>query len=313
LEARLQVFSGSSNRELAAEITECLGVPFGRATVGKHRDGETMIRLDEHVRGSDVFVVQTLCDPVNHHIMEMLLLVDAVRRCSASRVTAVIPYMAYGKQEKKTVGGREPISAKLLANIMTTAGVDRLLTIDLHKPAIEGFFDIPVDHMRVAGMLAARIERLDLADPVVVSPNAGGVARANELRERLGASLAMVYRPGINRRNGNDLEIMGDVEGKQAIIIDDMITTGQTLLSAAEAVLRKGAAEVYACATHGIFVDEALDLIERSPIRRVFVTNTIPHSAKASVEKLEVVSMAPLLSEAIVRIHKDISLSSLFM
>jgi ribose-phosphate pyrophosphokinase len=313
LEARLQVFSGSSNRELAAEITECLGVPFGRATVGKHRDGETMIRLDEHVRGSDVFVVQTLCDPVNHHIMEMLLLVDAVRRCSASRVTAVIPYMAYGKQEKKTVGGREPISAKLLANIMTTAGVDRLLTIDLHKPAIEGFFDIPVDHMRVAGMLAARIERLDLADPVVVSPNAGGVARANELRERLGASLAMVYRPGINRRNGNDLEIMGDVEGKQAIIIDDMITTGQTLLSAAEAVLRKGAAEVYACATHGIFVDDALDLIERSPIRRVFVTNTIPHSAKASVEKLEVVSMAPLLSEAIVRIHKDISLSSLFM
>jgi ribose-phosphate pyrophosphokinase len=313
LEARLQVFSGSSNRELAAEITECLGVPFGRATVGKHRDGETMIRLDEHVRGSDVFVVQTLCDPVNHHIMEMLLLVDAVRRCSASRVTAVIPYMAYGKQEKKTVGGREPISAKLLANIMTTAGVDRLLTIDLHKPAIEGFFDIPVDHMRVAGMLAARIERLDLADPVVVSPNAGGVARANELRERLGASLAMVYRPGISRRNGNDLEIMGDVEGKQAIIIDDMITTGQTLLSAAEAVLRKGAAEVYACATHGIFVDEALDLIERSPIRRVFVTNTIPHSAKASVEKLEVVSMAPLLSEAIVRIHKDISLSSLFM
>jgi ribose-phosphate pyrophosphokinase len=313
LEARLQVFSGSSNRELAAEITECLGVPFGRATVGKHRDGETMIRLDEHVRGSDVFVVQTLCDPVNHHIMEMLLLVDAVRRCSASRVTAVIPYMAYGKQEKKTVGGREPISAKLLANIMTTAGVDRLLTIDLHKPAIEGFFDIPVDHMRVAGMLAARIERLDLADPVVVSPSTGGVARANELRERLGASLAMVYRPGINRRNGNDLEIMGDVEGKQAIIIDDMITTGQTLLSAAEAVLRKGAAEVYACATHGIFVDDALDLIERSPIRRVFVTNTIPHSAKASVEKLEVVSMAPLLSEAIVRIHKDISLSSLFM
>jgi ribose-phosphate pyrophosphokinase len=313
LEARLQVFSGSSNRGLAAEITECLGVPFGRAAIGKHKDGETMIRLEEHVRGSDVFVIQTLCDPVNHHIMEMLLLVDAVRRCSASRVTAVIPYMAYGKQEKKTMGGREPISAKLLANIMTTAGVDRLLTIDLHKPAIEGFFDIPVDHLRVAGMLAARIDRLDLPDPVVVSPNAGGVARANELRERLGGSLAILYRQSNNRKSGNVLEVVGDVEGKQAIIVDDMITTGQTVISAAEAVLRKGATEVYACATHGIFVDDALDQIAGSPVKRVFVSNTIPHSQGASVEKLEVVSLAPLLSEAILRIHKDISLSSLFV
>lgn len=307
------MFSGSSSRGLAAEITECLGVPCGRATVGKHKDGETMIRLEEHVRGSDVFVIQTLCDPVNHHIMEMLLLVDAVRRCSASRVTAVIPYMAYGKQEKKTAGGREPISAKLLANIMTTAGVDRLLTIDLHKPAIEGFFDIPVDHMRVAAMLAARIERLDLPDPVVISPNAGGVARANELRERLGASLAIIYRQGINRKSGNVLEVVGAVEGKQAIIIDDMITTGETVLSAAEALLRRGATEVHVCATHGIFVDDALGRIADSPIGRVFVTNTIPLSPEASVEKLEVVSMAPMLSEAILRIHKDISLSSLFM
>jgi ribose-phosphate pyrophosphokinase len=288
-------------------------VPFGRAMVGRHKDGETLIRLEEHVRGSDVFVIQTLCDPVNHHIMEMLLLVDAVRRCSASRVTAVVPYMAYGKQEKKTPGRREPISAKLLANIMTTAGVDRLLTVDLHKPAIEGFFDIPVDHLRVAGMLAAHIDRLDLPHPVVVSPNAGEITRANELRERLGASLALVYRPSVNRKSGNSLQIVGDVEGKQAIIIDDMITTGHTVLSAAEAVLDRGATEVYVCATHGIFVDDALDALARSPVKRVFVTNTIPHSREARGEKVEVVSIAPLLSESILRIHKDISLSSLFI
>lgn len=313
MEARLQVFSGGSNGHLASQIVQCLGVPGGRATVGVYKDGETRVRLEEHVRGSDVFVVQALCSPVDHHIMEMLLLVDAVRRCSASRVTAVVPYMAYGKQERKTMGTREPISAKLLANLMTTAGVDRLLTVDLHSPAIEGFFDIPVDHLRVSGMLASHIERLDLSDPVVVSPDAGDIARANELRERLGASLAVVYRQGVDRRNGRTIEIVGEVAGKQAIVVDDMISTGRTLLSAAEALLERGATEVYACATHGIFVDDALEMVDRSPVKLVFVTNTIPLPSGASVDKLEVISVAPLISEAILRIHKDISLTSLLM
>ncbi|HEX9015678.1 MAG TPA: ribose-phosphate diphosphokinase [Chloroflexota bacterium] len=312
MEARLQIFSGSSNDRLTSEVTEFLGIPRGRASIGLYEDGETKVRLEEHVRGSDVYVIQSLCSPVDHHIMELLLIVDAVRRCSASRVTAVVPYLAYAKQEKKTAGLREPISAKLIANILATAGVDRLLTVDLHSAAIEGFFDIPVDHLRIHGTFAGYFEKLDLCeDVVVVSPDTGGVARANELRERLGASLAIIYRQGPGRRDGGTLEMVGDVKGKCAIVVDDMITTGRTLVSAAEELLRKGAARVYACATHGVFTEEALDVIEKSPIERVVVTNTVPLPGR-SIEKLDVISVGPLISESILRIHKDISLSSLF-
>lgn len=313
MEARLQLFSGGSNPALAAEIVEHLGVHRGRALVSTYEDGETRIRLEEHVRGSDVFVVQSLCAPVDHHIMELLLMVDAVRRCSASRVTAVIPYMAYAKQEKKTQGAREPISAKLLANILATAGADRFLAVDLHSAAIEGFFDIPVDHLRSASMLAGYFERLYLPDLVVASPDTGGVARANEIRERLGASLAIIYRQGQNHKNRGSLEMVGDVVGKQVLIVDDMITTGHTLLSAAEFLTEKGAAEIYACATHGVFAGDALERIAASPIKRVVVTNTVPLPATANIDKLEVLSVGPLIAEAILRIHKDISLSSLFM
>ncbi len=312
MEARLQVFSGNSNDGLASEITGILGIPRGRASVGIFEDGETRVRLEEHVRGSDVYVLQSLCTPVDHNIMELLLMVDAVRRCSASRVTAVVPYLAYAKQEKKTAGLREPISAKLLANLMRTAGVDRLLTVDLHSAAIEGFFDIPVDHLRIHGMLAGYFEKRDLCDDVVVvSPDAGGVPRANDLRERLGASLAIVYRQGPNRRNGQDLEMVGEVAGKCAIIVDDMITTGNTLLSTVEAVLARGARSVYACATHGVFTNDALREIERSPIERVVVTNTVALPT-GGCSKLDVLSVGPIIAESILRIHKDISLSSLF-
>jgi ribose-phosphate pyrophosphokinase len=275
-------------------------------------DGETNVRLEEHVRGSDVYIIQSLCVPVDHHIMELLLIVDAVRRCSASRVTAVVPYLAYAKQEKKTAGLREPISAKLLANIMATAGVDRLLTVDLHSAAIEGFFDIPVDHLRIHGTLANYFDRMDLCeDVVVVSPDTGGVARANDLRERLGGSLAIIYRQGPNRRSGLTLEMVGDVKGKCAIVMDDMITTGSTLFSTAEALLDRGASRVYACATHAVFTDGVLKAIQESPIERVVVTNTVPLPGPA-VEKLDVITVGPLIAESILRIHKDISLSSLF-
>ncbi len=312
MEARLQVFSGNSNDRLATEITGILGIPRGRASVGIFEDGETRVRLEEHVRGSDVYVLQSLSTPVDHNIMELLLMVDAVRRCSASRVTAVVPYLAYAKQEKKTAGLREPISAKLLANLMATAGVDRLLTVDLHSAAIEGFFDIPVDHLRIHGMLAGYFEKRDLCDEVVVvSPDAGGVARANDLRERLGASLAIIYRQGPNRRNGQALEMVGEVAGKCAIIVDDMITTGSTLLSAVEAVVARGARSVYACATHGVFAPDVLREIEQSPIERVVVTDTVALPAEAP-SKLDVLSVGPMIAESILRIHKDISLSSLF-
>lgn len=312
MEARLQIFSGNSNPGLSAEIVECLGVPRGRATVGTYEDGETRIRLEEHVRGSDVFVVQSLCAPVDHHLVEFLLMVDAVRRSSASRVTAVIPYMAYAKQEKKTQS-REPISAKLVANVITTAGADRILAVDLHSAAIEGFFDIPVDHLRGAAILANFFDKLYLPDAVVVSPDTGGVARANDFRERLSASLAIIYRQKRDPLNGGELEMVGDVKGKPAIIVDDMISTGGTLLSAAEALLGRGASEVYACATHGVFAGEALEKIERSPLKQVVVTNTVPLSSGQLPEKVKVLSVGPLIAESILRIHKDISMSSLFM
>lgn len=312
MEARLQVFSGSSNPALAAEITGFLGVPQGRASVGAYEDGETRIRLEENVRGSDVFLVQSLCEPIDHHIIELLLMVDAVRRSSASRVTVVLPYMAYAKQEKKTQG-REPISAKLLANIIVRAGADRVLAVDLHSPAIEGFFDIPVDHLRAATLLANHFSRLDLEDPVVVSPDTGGVARANELRERLGASLAIIYRQRPSESAEGLLEMVGDVKGKTAIIVDDMISTGGTLVSAAQILLDQGALEVLACATHGVFAAESIQAVLESPIKRVVTTNTVPTHIGLGGDKIQTLSVAPLIAESILRIHKDISLSSLFV
>lgn len=312
LEARLQIFSGNSNPGLSTEVVECLGVPRGRATVASYEDGETRIRLEENVRGSDVFVVQSLCTPVDHHIVELLLMIDAVRRSSASRVTAVIPYMAYAKQEKKAQS-REPISGKLLANVITVAGAHRILAVDLHSAAMEGFFDIPVDHLKGAAILSTYFERLYLQDVVVVSPDTGGVARANDFRERLGASLAIIYRQRRDPLNGREMEMVGHVEGKPAIIVDDMISTGKTLLSATEALLEKGASEVYACATHGVFAQDALEAIDRSPIKQVVVTNTVPSRARQLPEKVKVLSVGPLIAESILRIHKDISMSSLFM
>jgi ribose-phosphate pyrophosphokinase len=312
LEARLQIFAGNSNPGLSAEIVERLGLPRGRALVSTYEDGETRIRLEENVRGSDVFVVQSLCTPVDHHIIELLLMIDAVRRSSASRVTAVIPYMAYAKQEKKAQS-REPISGKLLANVIAVAGADRILTLDLHSAAMEGFFDIPVDHLKGASILSAFFERLLLQDAVVVSPDTGGVARANEFRERIGASLAIIYRQRRDPLNGRELEMVGDVEGKPAIIVDDMISTGKTLLSATEALLERGASEVYACATHGVFAQDALEAIDRSPIKQVVVTNTVPTKLGQLPEKVNVLSVGPLIAESILRIHKDISMSSLFL
>jgi ribose-phosphate pyrophosphokinase len=288
-----------------------LEAPLGRAVIGSWRNGETRVKLEENVRGSDVFVIQSMSDPVNHHLMELLLIIDALRRASAARITAVIPYFAYAKQEKKT-SGREPISAKLVANLLTTAGADRILTMDLHSPAIEGFFDIPVDHLRAAPILSRHIKRLKLDDLVIVSPDAGGVARAEDLRGRTGGSLAIISK----RHPGPDvteaLEMVGDVNDKPAVIVDDMISTGGTLVVAAELLQQRGAGEILSAATHGIFAQDALGLIDRSPIERLFVTDTLPIPQDGPTQKIEVVSVAPLLAEAITRIHKDLSISALF-
>ena len=311
MNGRLQVFTGTSHPRLAADIMGELEAPLGRAIVGYWRNGETRVKLEENVRGSDVFVIQSMSEPVDHHLMELLLMIDALRRASATRITAVIPYFAYAKQEKKT-SGREPISAKLVANLLTTAGADRILTMDLHSPAIEGFFDIPVDHLRAAPILSRHVNRQGLSDLTIVSPDAGGVARAEELRGRSGGSLAIISKRHPGPDVSEALEMVGDVAGKPAVIVDDMISTGGTLALAADLLHERGAAPILAAATHGIFAQEGLETIARSPIEKVLVTDTLPLPTNGPTEKIEVVTVAPLLAEAITRIHKDLSISALF-
>ncbi|HWQ11173.1 MAG TPA: ribose-phosphate pyrophosphokinase [Roseiflexaceae bacterium] len=311
MEGRLQIFSGNANRALAQEIASGLNINLGRAIVGTFKNGETRVKIEENVRGSDVFVVQPTCTPVNHHLMELLLLIDALRRASAARVTAVVPYYGYAKQEKKTTG-REPISAKLVANLIRTAGADRVLTMDLHAPAIEGFFDIPVDHLQAGPLLAEYIRELGLPRPVVVSPDAGGVGRANSFRERISAGLAIIAKQRPQPDIAEMIEMVGDVEGKTAVIVDDMISTGGTLAEAARALRERGAIKVYACATHGIFAGDALAVIAESVLAETIVTNTIPLTPGHDAARVRAISVAPLFAEAIMRIHKDLSLSALF-
>lgn len=311
MEGRLQLFSGNANRALAHEIASYLNINLGRAVVGRFKNGESRVKLEENVRGSDVFVIQPTCTPVNEHLMELLLLIDALRRASAARVTAVIPYYGYAKQEKKTTG-REPISAKLVANLIRTAGANRVLTMDLHAPAIEGFFDIPVDHLQAGPLLAEYIRDLNLPRPVVVSPDAGGVGRANSFRERIGAGLAIIAKQRPQPDVAEVLEMVGDVEDRTAVIVDDMISTGGTLAEAARALKERGALTVYACATHGIFAGDATSIIARSMLVETLVTNTIPLPEDCIGARIKVISVAPLFAEAIMRIHKDLSLSALF-
>ena len=311
MDGRLQVFAGNGNLKLAEDIMGVLEAPLGRAVVGRWRDGETRVKLEENVRGSDVFVIQSMSDPVNHHIMELLIMIDAIRRASAARVTAVIPYFAYAKQEKKTAG-REPISASLLANLLVTTGVNRVLTLDLHSPAIEGFFDIPVDHLRATPLLASTFRDMAIDDLVAVSPDAGGVARAEEFRLRAGASLAIASKKRPVPDEAEVLEVVGDVEGKTAVIVEDMISTGDTLVKCAEKLTERGASKIFACAVHPVFANGAMEMIRDSNIEGVWITDTLPVPAQPIGGKVHALTVAPLLAEAIMRIHKDLSISALF-
>lgn len=310
MEGRLQIFTGNAHPQLAADIVRELDMPLGKALVGQWKNGETRVRLEENVRGSDVFVVQPLSNPVNHHILELLLIIDALRRASADRITAVIPYFGYARQEKKTAG-REPISAKVVSNIIVTAGADRVLTVDLHAPAIEGFFDIPVDHLRATPLLARRLG-YDLDRPVVVvSPDAGGVNRAELFRATVGGSLAIISKHRPTADETEMIEMVGDVDGQACVIVDDMISTGSTLLEAAELLISRGASSIVSAATHGVFAVDALSRIAPSPISRILVTDTVPLPDDHR-ELLEVVTIAPMLAEAIMRIHRNMSVSALF-
>jgi ribose-phosphate pyrophosphokinase len=310
-EGPLEIFSGNSNPKLAQDVAETLGISMGKALVDVFANQETRIRIEQNVRGCDVFVVQSLSIPVDHHLVELCLMIDALKRASARRVTAVIPYYGYAKQEKK-MAGREPISAKVVANMLATTGVDRVLTIDLHAPAIEGFFDIPVDHLRAAPILVRHFHRLASDDIVVVSPDAGGVARANDFRQRLGAPLAIIAKQRPRPDVSEVLDMVGDVRGKTAVIVDDMISTGGTIVEAAHVLLERGAIEVQACATHAVFSNSASEALVNSDLSELVITDTVPLKEPHEAGKIKVVSVAPLLADAIRRIHENRSVSELF-
>ena len=306
------IVAGTSHPQLAHEICDLLELTLTPALVGQFKNEETRVQIEENVRGADVFVVQSMCSPVDHHIIELFLMIDALRRASAARVTAVIPYFAYAKQEKK-MAGREPISAKVIAKLIETVGADRVLTIDLHAPAIEGFFDIPVDHLRAAPLLAGAFEKIRTdREIVVVSPDAGGVARANDFRARIGSDMAIISKTRPATDKTEIIDMVGDVRGRCAVIVDDMISTGSTLVDAVEAVCQRGADEVYACATHPIFAGEAVELIHHSSLKGLITTNTIPVPGNRLNSKIKVLTVGPLLADAVARIHENRSVSALF-
>ncbi len=312
------LFSGSSNRALAEEIAKRLKVNLGKALVSKFKNEETRIEIQENVRGREVFVIQSICkapngNGVNDAVMEALLMIDALRRASASRITAVIPYYGYAKQDKKTKG-REPISAKVMANILKVTGAKRVVTMDLHAAQIQGFFDIPVDNLMAMPTLCNYLKKEGLCDDriVVVSPDAGGVHRAEHFAKRLNCSLAIVFKRRPEPDVNEVAEIVGDVEGRAAIIVDDMISTGGTLDKAAQAIRRRGATQVYTVATHGIFAGEAIEVLEGSEIERIIVTNTVPFEHLDAHPKFIQLSIAQTFADAISRITTNRSVSELF-
>jgi len=313
MRSEIKILSGNANPRLADAIADYLDVQLGRARVGRFSDGEINVDIADNVRGRDVFLIQPTCAPTNDHLMELLILGDACKRASAGRVTAVIPYYGYARQDRK-VAPRAPISAKLVADLLSRAGMDRILTMELHAGQIQGFFNIPVDNLYSSSRLCSFIEReLQPENPVIVSPDAGGVERARAFAKRLGAGLAIIDK----RRSGpNVAEIMhliGDVKGKTAILVDDMIDTAGTLCGAAQAVQDQGATRVYAVATHPVLSGPAIERIKNSVIERVVVADSIPLAPEArDLERFSVVSVASLFGEAIRAIHHDDSVSRLF-
>lgn len=309
----IKLFSGNANRPLARKIAEYLGISLGDAIVSIFTDGEIMVQINENVRGADVFLVQPTCNPVNHNIMELLLMVDALKRASASRITAVIPYYGYARQDRK-VQPRVPISAKLVADLITVAGTNRVLTIDLHVGQIQGFFNIPVDHLYAAPVLIDYILQKYSNDTVIVSPDAGGVERARAFAKRLGASLAIIDKRREKANESQVMNVIGDVEGKDTILLDDMIDTAGTITQALSAIKEKGARRIIAACTHAVLSGPAIERINNSELEEVIVTDTIPLGDKQEgCRKLSVLSVSSLLGEAIKRIHEESSVSSLFV
>lgn len=309
----MKLFSGNANKKLAAEICDFLKQPLGDATVGTFSDGEIMVQINENVRGTDVFVLQPTSEPVNHNLMELLIMIDALKRASARRITAVIPYYGYARQDRK-VQPRVPITAKLVADLISAAGADRMLTVDLHAAQIQGFFDIPVDHLYATPVLLDYLRKKDTAKLVIVSPDAGGVERARAFAKRLNTSIAIVDKRRVEANVAEVMNIVGDVKGKEALLLDDMIDTAGTITQAVSALKKEGATKVFAACTHAVLSGPAIERINESDLDEVIVTNTISlDHKKEECKKLTVLSVASLLGEAIKRIYEESSVSSLFV
>jgi ribose-phosphate pyrophosphokinase len=309
---RLKIISGNANRALAAEIADRLFIELSDARISTFADGESYIQIKENVRGSDVFVVQPTCGPVNQHVMELLLIIDALKRSSADRITAVLPYFGYARQDRKD-RPRVPISARLVASLIERAGADRVLALDLHAAQIQGFFDIPVDHLFATPVLLEYFRNQSMEDVTVVSPDAGGVERARAFAKRMNAPLAIIDKRRDEPNVAEIMNIIGDVRGRNCILLDDLIDTAGTLVKGADAIMAAGAKSVTAAATHGVFSGPAKDRIENSQIREVVCTNSIPLKAEAAASgRIRVMSVAPLLARAIQSIHGETSISILF-
>lgn len=311
----IKIFSGSSNKNVAKEIADCLGLPLGKSDCSTFSDGEISVSLHESVRGSECFIVQSTCTPVNDNLMEMLIMIDAMKRASAGRITAVMPYFGYARQDRKAKA-RDPISAKLCADLITAAGADRVLTMDLHANQIQGFFNIPVDHLVGAPMLAAHMrDKIGGAtdEYVVVSPDLGSVTRARNFAAKIGCPLAIIDKRRQRANVSEVMNIIGDVSGKKAILVDDMIDTAGTLCNAAAAIVEKGGAtEVSACATHAVLSGPAIDRIKNSVIKELVLLDTVPIPQERMLDKFTILPVAPLFAEAIERIYTDKPVSSIF-
>jgi ribose-phosphate pyrophosphokinase len=311
LDTKLKVFTCNSNPDLAQEIVDYIGVALGDAEVFRFSDGEIQIRLNESVRGCDVFLIQSTCYPVNDHLMEVLVMIDALKRASVKSINVVMPYYGYGRQDRKA-RSRDPITAKLVANLIETAGAHRVITMDLHAMQIQGFFDIPVDHLLGVPILGQYYRAKKLPNVVVVSPDHGGVVRARRLADYLNAPLAIIDKRRPEANMSEVMNIIGEIEGKTAILIDDMIDTAGTMVLAANALIQYGATKVYACGTHAVLSGPAMQRIEDSPLQELVVTNTIPITHPNPSSKIKILSIANIMGEAIIRIHEHLSVSKLF-
>ncbi len=308
------VFGASASTALTTKICDYLGVKQGSATVGRFPDGEILLKIEEDVRGKDCFVVQSTCPPVNDHLMELMIFIDCLRRASAKRITAVIPYYGYARQDRKSEG-RTPITAKLVANMLTTSGVNRVLTMNLHADQIQGFFDIPVDHLTAAPVLAKHFTDRKMDDVVFVSPDVGNIKFGTDFATRIGGELAVIHKRRLSGDSTVAVDIIGDVEGKRVMMFDDMITTAGTVCEAAKLVRSRGAKEVYVGATHGVFAGPALERLQATEMTEIVVTDTIEAATEVrdGLKNLKVLTVAPLVGEAMKRIHHHASISELFV